>query len=125
MNTTSRIIATLITLIATSFFFLLWITMLLESILATHIRLTISLVIAIITSYLIWKGSSSKSFISYILKIGLIVGSIGFSLGFFVPIIMGAFPLLGIFITGPLGFMTGLIGGAIRWRFKKVQITNY
>jgi len=27
-------------------------------------------------------------------------------------------PLLGIFITGPLGFILGLFGGAIVWLFK-------
>jgi hypothetical protein len=27
-------------------------------------------------------------------------------------------PLLGIFITGPLGFILGVFGGAIVWLFK-------
>jgi hypothetical protein len=48
---------------------------------------------------------------------GLILGAIGFAAGFFGPIIFAPQanqgPLLGIFITGPLGFVLGLILGAI------------
>ena len=46
------------------------------------------------------------------------IGGIGFALGFFGPMILapGANqgPLLGIFITGPLGFVIGLVWGV--WR---------
>lgn len=117
-----KITATFFTFITTAFFALLWINMFLESIFENRERITISLVIALITSYLLWKGYSSKVFIQYILKTGLIVGSIGFGLGFLVPIAMGGAPFLGIFITGPLGFLVGVIGGAIHWRFFKKPI---
>ena len=47
----------------------------------------------------------------------LIVGGIGFSAGFFGPIIFmpeaNQGPLLGIFITGPIGAVLGAIGGGI------------
>jgi hypothetical protein len=46
-----------------------------------------------------------------------ILGAIGFAGGFFGPLIFtpeaNQGPLLGIFITGPLGFIVGLIVGAI------------
>jgi len=46
-------------------------------------------------------------------------GGVGFAGGFFGPIIFmpGANqgPLLGIFITGPLGFILGAIGGSVYW----------
>jgi len=46
---------------------------------------------------------------------GAIVGSVGFAAGFFGPIIFmpdsNQGPLLGIFITGPLGFVVGAVGG--------------
>jgi len=46
---------------------------------------------------------------------GLMIGAIGFILGFFGPIIFAPDAnqgsLLGILITGPLGFILGLIGG--------------
>jgi hypothetical protein len=49
----------------------------------------------------------------------LVTGAVGFSAGFFGPMIFtpGANqgPLLGIFITGPLGLMCGGAGGAIHW----------
>jgi hypothetical protein len=47
----------------------------------------------------------------------LIVGSIGFAAGFFGPIIFtpeaNQGPLLGIFITGPIGVVVGAVGGLI------------
>jgi hypothetical protein len=46
-----------------------------------------------------------------------IVGAIGFCAGFFGPMIFtpeaNQGPLLGLFITGPLGFVAGAIGGLI------------
>jgi hypothetical protein len=47
----------------------------------------------------------------------LIVGGIGFCAGFFGPMVFAPDanqgPLLGIFITGPLGALLGAIGGLI------------
>lgn len=47
----------------------------------------------------------------------LIVGGISFAVGFFGPILLQPDspqgPMLGIFFTGPVGFIVGLIGGAI------------
>jgi hypothetical protein len=49
----------------------------------------------------------------------IILGSIGFVLGFFGPILFtpnaNQGPLLGIFIIGPLGFLFGFIGGIVFW----------
>jgi hypothetical protein len=51
----------------------------------------------------------------------VIVGSSGFLIGFVGPVIFtpeaNQGPLLGIFITGPLGAVLGLVGGAVMgWR---------
>lgn len=51
----------------------------------------------------------------------LLLGAIGFAAGFFGPMILrpGANqgPMLGIFITGPGGFLLGLLYGTVReWR---------
>ncbi len=47
------------------------------------------------------------------------VGGVGFVAGFVGPIILAPDanqgPLLGIFITGPLGAVIGAIGGAVLW----------
>jgi hypothetical protein len=51
-----------------------------------------------------------------ILRTGFKYGAIGFAIGFVGPMLLdpssGNGPLLGIFITGPLGFITGLVRGA-------------
>jgi hypothetical protein len=51
------------------------------------------------------------------LKWGAIVGAIGFICGFVGPVIFtpdaNQGPLLGIFITGPLGFVVGLVVGFV------------
>jgi hypothetical protein len=48
-----------------------------------------------------------------------ILGGVGFCGGFFGPMILSPDanqgPLLGIFITGPLGFLLGGIGGGVWW----------
>jgi len=52
-----------------------------------------------------------------VFKGALIVGGIGFCAGFFGPIVFAPDanqgPLLGIFITGPLGAVFGAIGGFV------------
>lgn len=51
------------------------------------------------------------------LRDALVFGGIGFALGFFGPMLLGGGnqgPLLGIFITGPLGFVVGLGRGFLR-----------
>lgn len=53
----------------------------------------------------------------FVLKYGMVVGGSGFALGFFGPMIFmpdaNQGPMLGIFITGPLGFILGCILGAV------------
>jgi hypothetical protein len=74
--------------------------------------------------YVVWKksGAISPGPATYVIMGGIIVGSISFAAGFFGPIIFSPKadqgPLLGIFITGPLGFIVGLIGGGLLWRFR-------
>jgi hypothetical protein len=61
------------------------------------------------------------SVIAFSLLGGVICGGLGFAVGFFGPIIIDAInstdspqgPLLGIFITGPLGFVVGVIAGLV------------
>ncbi|MCM0084103.1 hypothetical protein L4X63_21200 [Geomonas sp. Red32] len=50
---------------------------------------------------------------------GAIFGSVGFVGGFFGPIIFrptaNQGPFLGIFLTGPFGFLAGALFGLVRW----------
>jgi hypothetical protein len=92
------------------------------------IQSIISYIIAFIPAFfvakLVWKNSTIKkvSFFSSALIGGFVLGSIGFLGGFIGPIIFmpssNQGPLLGIFITGPLGFIIGLIIGAVYYKVK-------
>ena len=63
------------------------------------------------------------------LRWALILGGVGFAGGFFGPIIFvpeaNQGPLLGIFITGPIGFLAGLAFGAARglWLARQSRIS--
>ena len=81
----------------------------------------VSLVAAALVGRYVWLRTASVQ-PGLIGSMGLgavILGAVGFIGGFFGPIIFmpGANqgPLLGIFITGPLGFVLGAIAGAIHW----------
>ena len=54
------------------------------------------------------------------IRTGVLVGAVGFALGFFGPMILdptsGNGPMLGIFITGPIGFVAGWLWGLWRTR---------
>jgi hypothetical protein len=60
-----------------------------------------------------------------ILKPAVILGAIAFAVGFFGPLVWAPDanqgPLLGIFITGPLGFVFGLGWGVLRETMKANQ----
>ncbi len=85
----------------------------------------ISLSIAIPLGIILWKqiGNISNSLPAFIFGGGILVGTIGFSLGFFGPLILtpssNQGPLLGILVTGPLGFFLGLFLGGLYWNKKE------
>jgi len=70
----------------------------------------------------VWQGRASLGdvVLAEILKWAVIVGAAGFCLGFFGPMLLAPDanqgPLLGIFITGPLGAVAGAIGGYVAGR---------
>lgn len=62
-----------------------------------------------------------RSILDQALLPAVILGAIGFAGGFFLPIALAPTanqgPMLGIFIMGPAGFLTGLVWGVWRaWR---------
>jgi hypothetical protein len=121
MNYFVRFILAFFSLVA-SYLFIYWMPVLM---IRDHIGKIpahiISLIFAIGIGVLVWKktGTISNGLTKYIILGGIITGSIGLILGFFGPLIIyphsGQGPLLGIFITGPTGFLIGLAGGGIYW----------
>jgi hypothetical protein len=125
MKTALRVVVTFFAFVA-SYYFVYWLPLSLipgvDKI--ASLRTVISLVIAIALGVLVWKktATTSDNLASHIIMGGIIVGAVGFILGFFGPIIFSPDsnqgPLLGIFFTGPLGFVLGLIGGAVYWKVR-------
>jgi hypothetical protein len=122
MNTTLRIILLVIVAVS-SYYFTFWVPFsLIEIGDLNWIRDIVSIIVAIGVSWFVWSATitkSSKGFLSSVLLGAAIVGGIGFLGGFFGPIIFTPHsnqgPLLGLFITGPLGFVVGAAGGFVYW----------
>lgn len=125
MGTLSRALVAFVAAVAT-FYFMLWVvcTLLLPDSTPWSIRTLVSLAVAIWAGRSIWSrpATGQDGFFRAALHGALVVGGIGFVVGFFGPLIFapGANqgPLLGIFITGPLGALAGAIGGVVRWKWR-------
>jgi hypothetical protein len=68
----------------------------------------------------VWRQSAGAAGLAAcIVKSAFVTGAIAFCAGFFGPMLLtpeaNQGPLLGLFITGPLGFIVGGIGGAVYW----------
>ncbi|HTR81050.1 MAG TPA: hypothetical protein VMM58_05410 [Bacteroidota bacterium] len=85
----------------------------------------LALVCTVVVARFVWTrvGTVSSGALTSTLFGALIVGGISFSAGFFGPMIFdpdaNQGPLLGLFITGPLGAIAGAVGGFIYWQIKK------
>jgi hypothetical protein len=125
MNVMTRAVVTLISGVAT-LYFVFWVgaglTFSLDLPLAI-IFLGSFLVAAVVARY-VWTHTASfqqAGLASSVLLGAFVVGGLGFSTGFFGPLLFApsgsanAGPLLGIFITGPLGIVLGAVGGAVHW----------
>lgn len=124
MKIVSRVIALLVVVPAT-YFFVYWLPC---SVLPLGeqgwIANVISLLSAVSAGWFVWVKTAAiiNSPISTILLGAVLVGGIGFIGGFFGPMIFAPDanqgPLLGIFITGPAGFVVGGSIGFIYWTIK-------
>lgn len=121
MKLVSRILAVLFVVPAT-FFFVYWVPF---SILPLDgfrwIALPVSLACAIAAGWYLWRtlDSDRHGMVVTMLLGAILSGAIGFIAGFFGPMLLAPDanqgPLLGLFITGPLGFLVGAIAGAVYW----------
>jgi len=117
----SRICAVLFVVPAT-YYFIYWLPF--SLIPADHHRWVAilgSLLCALGAGWFVWikLATPHNGVISSIFLGACLVGGIGFTAGFFGPIIFTPVanqgPLLGIFFTGPIGFLLGGIGGLLYW----------
>jgi hypothetical protein len=82
--------------------------------------LLLIVLIAVLLKYGVF-GERWPGIVRRAMRPALILGGLGFAAGFLGPMILtpeaNQGPMLGIFITGPIGFLLGLIYGLIReWR---------
>ncbi len=121
-----RVVATCIAGLATFYFvFFLALFVPLAGAVA-FIRFLAALICALLAGRYVWKRTdgraSSHGLLESVAAGALIVGVIGFLIGFVGPIIVtpsaNQGPLLGIFITGPLGVVLGAIGGGLYWAMR-------
>jgi hypothetical protein len=101
-----------------TFYFVFWLPMSLLSFLPGHMLIAFvgSLAAAIWAARYMWRRTQDGGgILTMTLGGAMIVGTIGFVGGFFGPMIWAPDanqgPLLGLFITGPLGFVLGGIAG--------------
>ena len=122
MKSFLRIVAAFITALST-FFFVFWLgsALLLRLNPPRWVAPLGAMLAALAATRYVWTRSASCSsgLVSSVAMGALVTGGIGFAGGFFGPLLFapGANqgPLLGLFITGPLGFVLGAVGGAVYW----------
>lgn len=78
-----------------------------------------SLLLAMAAAWVVWTRSELPDLFLRMTLGAIVLGGLGFSAGFFGPMAFAPDanqgPLLGIFITGPLGAVIGAVGGATWW----------
>jgi len=121
-----RLLVVLIAISAT-FHFIYWVPFsLFPFVVPPVIQYIVSLLCALVIGWYIWTSSDSwpSGLISSSISGAVLIGSIGFCVGFFGPMIFtpesNQGPLLGILITGPAGFILGGIGGLL-YRIIKIR----
>ena len=124
MNIVLRIV-TLLMVVTATYYFMYWVPFSFISLGEMGwIANLLSALCGIGAGWYIWintknQKTTKKKLIPSIFYGAAILGSIGFIGGFFGPIIFSPSsnqgPLLGLFITGPLGFVLGGFGGFVQW----------
>ena len=122
MKTLFRLMLVLVSGVST-LYFVFWVggAMLMAVHPPNWLSLVVSLFAAVAAGRYVWLHTAAvdAGLVSSMVLGAVILGGVGFAGGFFGPIIFmpeaNQGPLLGIFITGPLGFIVGAAGGAVHW----------
>jgi hypothetical protein len=116
-----------------TYFFVFWVPFSLLSFLPGHFLLATlgSFVAAIWAGRYTWRRTDEAQHggvLALTLGGALVVGAVGFVGGFFGPMIFAPEanqgPLLGLFITGPLGFVLGGVGGFVYGLVRRFRHAN-
>lgn len=125
MNALARVLALLFVVPAT-YYFVYWLPFSLIDVGEQRwIASLVSLACAVAAGWFVWRGMACVpgGAVSCVMLGAVVLGGVGFAAGFFGPLLFapGANqgPLLGIFITGPLGFVVGAIGGFVYWSLRR------
>ena len=125
MPTPIRLAVAVVTALAT-YFFTFWIggALILGLDGAAIGAMVLAAIVSILATRFVWRASmDARGFFGTVCTGAVVTGAIAFCAGFFGPLIFapGANqgPLLGLFITGPLGFIAGGIGGGIYWAVRR------
>lgn len=126
MRTWLRVLLTFFAAVA-AYFFVFWVGgavvfFSLPSGISGTIAFVVSLVVAILAGRCVWvqTGATARQGLFRSVVLGAVLaGTAGFLIGFIGPLLFapGANqgPLLGLFVTGPLGFVLGGVGGGVYW----------
>jgi hypothetical protein len=117
-----RVVVTFVATIA-AFYFTFWVGGALLSALKipSWVAFIVAVIAAIAVGRWVWTQAALRAggLVHSIVTAAIVVGALGFCAGFFGPLVWAPDanqgPLLGIFITGPLGFLAGAIGGGALW----------
>lgn len=120
MRTASRVALTTVVVLST-WYFVFWSPLCVIPSEDFWLRGLVAIVCAAVAGGFVWSRSSARerktSIVSSVAYGAIVVGSIGFAVGFFGPILWAPDanqgPLLGIFITGPSGVVAGAVGGLV------------
>lgn len=128
MNSVTRGFVTFVTAIS-SFCFTFWMggaLLLSVTPLPEWVLYPLSGLVAFGAAAFVWfRSAVDGGFVNSVCKGAVVTGAIAFAAGFFGPMIFrpdaNQGPMLGLFITGPLGFCLGAVGGGVRWVARRLR----
>lgn len=122
MNRTLRVVLTVVTTVAVFFYVSIIAMVFLDSWhLPAMLTSALAIIAAILSARYVWRYTLSVpvGLVNSLVLGALLCGGVAFVAGFIGPMILAPHanqgPMLGIFITGPLGFVLGAVGGVLYW----------
>lgn len=116
---------TLLFVVPSAYFFTSWMLPLSSEAAPNWIRQPVSLLVAVALGGFVWVklAAPPRRLIPSVFFGAVLLGGVGFTAGFFGPLTLwpeaNQGPLLGLFITGPLGGLVGGMLGLIHWRNRR------